>query len=541
MSPVRKSALLIALIACLTALAVQPGDLGSIDTTRRLQTTHSFWTSAPQVKPGDYPTFGLVGRNGRIYSWYGLGQSILMMPSDMLITTAIRLVPALGRHQGLREVFVSYTVSTAICIGAILLCFRFLVLLGFAVEHAIAGALTLLFATTFLHYTQNMMENNLMLLLTLAGFCFEYEWVKTGSTKPLVVGAAALGANLLVRLTTGLDLMAVTLFVGLCLYFESGVTPRTTRRLIQYVSFAFPVYALFGLIDRGYHFYRFGTFAGTYIGIFARQFRLMHPGVAPGFPFGNPFWTGFLGALVSPEKSIFLFDPMLIVTVIVAIVMWRRLTFPARALLVSATALLFAYMSFHAKISYELILPAYQKGWAGDVSWGDRYISTPVQLLAMISVPLLLQSWVMLKGFVRGTAITIGALSVAIQIASTIFWCPLEFCQEMTLPKPVFVVGLRFVNILAAIRGKSKAWGLSNYLTVQSAHSTIPYFYPIWALKESAIPHSAGLLLVGIWVAIIVTLIGLLFRIYAVCRSMPERVLCFGDTRRFNVGTGESI
>src|ERR1700691_1038039 len=93
------------LAALLTALLVQSGDLGSIDTTRRLQTTHSFWTSAPPVNSGDYPTFGLVGRNGRIYSWYGIGQSALMLPSDILITTAIRLVPALGRHQGLREVF----------------------------------------------------------------------------------------------------------------------------------------------------------------------------------------------------------------------------------------------------------------------------------------------------------------------------------------------------------------------------------------------------------------------------------------------------
>jgi hypothetical protein len=541
MSPVRKSALLIALIACLTALAVQPGELGSIDTTRRLQTTHSFWTAAPPVKPGDYPTFGLIGRNGRIYSWYGMGQSALMLPSDVLITTAIRVVPALGRHQGLREVFVSYTVSTAVSVAAILICFRFLLLLGFAVEQSIAGALTLLLATSFLHYTQNMMENNFMLLLTLAGFCFQYEWVKTGSTKSLVVGAAALGANLLVRLTTGLDLMAVTFFVGLCLYFESGVTPRTTRRLIQYVSFVFPVYALSLIIDRGYQFYRFGSFTGTYLGIFIQQFKQLHPGAAPNFPFANPFWRGFIGALVAPEKSIFLFDPMLIITAGVAFGMWGRLKFPVRAFLSGAVALLLGYMAFHARLSYELMLPSYQKGWAGDVSWGDRYVSTPVQLLAMISVPMLLQCWGRLKGFVRGTAITIGALSVAIQISSTVFWYPLEFCQEMTLPKPVFVVGLRFMNIAAAMTGKTKAWGLTNYLTVQSAHSTIPYFYPIWALKESAIPHSAGLLLVGIWVAMIVALLGLLFRIFAVCRSMPERALYFGPTQHFNVGTGESI
>ena len=130
MSPLQKPILLLALAACLTAVIVQPGNLGSIDTTRRLQTTHSLWTSAPPVKADDYPNFGIVGRNGRIFSWYGIGQSVLMLPSDILITTVIRLVPALHDHQGFREVFVSYTVSTFVCVLAILLCFRFLLLLG---------------------------------------------------------------------------------------------------------------------------------------------------------------------------------------------------------------------------------------------------------------------------------------------------------------------------------------------------------------------------------------------------------------------------
>ena len=80
--------LLLCLVAGLLAFAVQSGELGTIDTTYRLQTTHWLWTSQPQLYPDDYPDFGLHGRGGRLYSWYGIGQSLLMLPADVIATCA---------------------------------------------------------------------------------------------------------------------------------------------------------------------------------------------------------------------------------------------------------------------------------------------------------------------------------------------------------------------------------------------------------------------------------------------------------------------
>ena len=79
-------------------------------------------------------------------------------------------------------------------------------------RHSVAGVLALLFCTTHLHYTQNMMENNYILLLTLTGFSFQYEWLRTGSKRTLFVGSAAFGLNLLTRLTTALDLEDMAAF-----------------------------------------------------------------------------------------------------------------------------------------------------------------------------------------------------------------------------------------------------------------------------------------------------------------------------------------
>jgi hypothetical protein len=509
---VRRRIYLLLLAAFLTALIVQPGSLGSVDTVRRLQTTHSFWTSAPAVVQGDYPGFGLVGRKGTIYSWYGMGQSILMLPSDVIATEAIRLMPRLHGHEALRGLFVSYSVSTIICMMAVLMCFRFLSIFGFSIEQAIAGALTLLFATTFLHYTQNMMENNFILLLTLTGFACQYQWAKTNSTGYLLAGSMAFGANLLTRLTTGMDLVAGMVFVVVCISHQSDLA-SSLRRTIRYACVSFPCYAFFFALDRAYHFYRFGTVLGTYAGIYAVQYRALNPGLSPKFPLGNPFWNGFLGAFFSPEKSIFLFDPMLLVTILVAIIAWRRLTVEVRTFLLITTVLLFIYAAFHARISYEFLNQSWEKGWAGDLSWGDRYLTTPVQLLALMSTPLLLRHWTAIAPGFRRLSLSILGLAMAIQLASTIFWYPLEHNQAKMLPHPVFFIGLRFLNIAAAITGKSKEWGLTNGLTLQSSNSTTPYFYPIEVLRGGTGPHIGGQLLVGLWTVMIVALVVVLLKL----------------------------
>src|SRR5271156_1460733 len=82
---------LLLIAAALIAFVVQSGELGSADTTHRLQSTHAFWTSEPPVFPNEYPEFGVHGRGGTLQSWYGIGQSLLMLPSDIAGTFVARL------------------------------------------------------------------------------------------------------------------------------------------------------------------------------------------------------------------------------------------------------------------------------------------------------------------------------------------------------------------------------------------------------------------------------------------------------------------
>ena len=96
--------------------------------------------------------------------------------------------------------------------------------------------LALLFATTHLHYSQNMSENNYILLLTLTGICFQYEWLRGGSRQSLLIGSAALGLNLLTRLTTGLDLMACADFSCWCWSLRESDGRAIGARAFEYLE-----------------------------------------------------------------------------------------------------------------------------------------------------------------------------------------------------------------------------------------------------------------------------------------------------------------
>ena len=486
---------LLCLTAGLLAFVVQSGELGTSDTTHRLQTTHWLWTSEPQVFPNEYPEFGLHGRGGRLYSWYGIGQSLLMLPADLVGTWIARwsILSGYGDDPAVRSIVVSYSTSILVNVLTALVAFRLLRQLRFTVREAVLGVLALMFCTTHLHYTQNMMENNYIMLLTLAGFSFQYEWLRTGSKRALFVGCVALGLNLLTRLTTGLDLIAGGAFLLLVLWFEQVGGRDLWQRFAAYCKIAAPVYAFFLLLDRVYQFYRFGSFTNTYVSLFAKEQRLVDPTLPANFPWTTPFHEGILGALFKPEKSIFLFDPLLVLAILLLVVLWKRTSPEVRAYSVTSLLLLIAYIGFYARYTF----------WAGDFAWGDRYVSTSVELAALLAVPLLLRYRENLNAWIWRGGIAIIAVSLLIQLASLAFWLPLEIYQMETLGHPTFVIALRFKNIVAFALGKMDAWGLNNESMTQDpwdyVHITTWNFLPFLLRRVGVVPRWVVDVAFGIW------------------------------------------
>jgi hypothetical protein len=539
--------ILLCLAAGLLAFVVQSGELGTADTMHRLQTTHWLWTSEPQVFPNEYPEFGLLGRGGAIYSWYGIGQSLLMLPADLAGTWIARwrVFSGYGDDPAVRSIVVSYSTGILLNVLTAWLSFRLLRQLRFKVRESVAGVLAMMFCTTHLHYTQNMTENNYIMLLTLAGFSFQYEWLRTASQRALLIGSGALGLNLLTRLTTGLDVIAAGVFVLLVLWFEGLRGRELWRRIRAYSEVAAPVYALFLTIDRVYQFYRFGSFTNTYVSLFAKEQRMRDPTLPANFPWSTPFLEGILGPLFKPEKSIFLFDPLLVLAIVLLIVLWKRLLGPVRAYCVSSLLLLVGYICFYARYTY----------WAGDFAWGDRYVSTSVELAVLLAVPLLLRmrcdqksagmgrkpefasarnetakaglfpansapAFLIRPAFERWiwrVGIAVVVASLAIQVASLAFWLPLEIYQMETLGHPTFVIGLRFKNIAAFAFGKMDAWGLSNESMTQDAwdyvHITTWNFLPFLLRRVAVAPGWVVDAAFAVWGVAIASLLSVLAKL----------------------------
>jgi hypothetical protein len=491
---------LLALAAALIAFAVQSGELGSADTNHRLQASHSWWTSEPPVFPNEYPDFGVRGRGGKVQAFFGLGQSLLMLPADIAGTYLERL-PVFDDYRGndpsVSNIVVSYTTSILLSVLTALVCFRFLRRLNFSEGQAAAGVMALMVATTHLHYTQILQENNYIFLLTLVGISYQYEWLVSGSKRDLLIGSAAFGLNLLTRVTTGMDLIAGGLFILLALMFD-GVRGRALwARCRAYLAVAVPVYLFFGFMDRLYQFYRFGSFFNTYMSLTAQESRQRDPSLPLNFPFTTPFHEGFFGALFVPSKSVFLFDPLLVLAVLLAVVAWRRFSPAAKAYMIATSVLLLVYMAFYARYFV----------WAGDFAWGDRYVSTAAELAALLAVPLLLRYRSQLGRVVWAGGVALIAIAVAVQIASVAFWISLEEFQMETLGRSTFVVGLRFKNMVEFARGGMDPFGLADRLQIEDPwayqHITTWNFLPfqlqhagaapVWVVQVAFVLWGAGL------------------------------------------------
>jgi len=503
----RNPTFLLIAISFLTAFLVQSGELGTSDTTHRLRATHSLWTSEPPVLPEEYPEFGIHGRGGKLYGWYGIGQSLLMLSSDV-VGTYFENLPIFAEYQGtdpgVRTIVVSYSTSILVCVLTCLVCFRLLGLLDFTVNQRFVGVLALLFGTTFLHYTQNMTENNYIALLTLSGLTFQYDWLRSGKRWPLVLGSATLGANLLTRLTTGMDLIAVCLFLLLAAWLTKVRGSEVRSRAFHYARIALPIYAVFVLIDRAYQYVRFGSFFNTYSQLFGQEWKRLNPSLPAAFPFETPFRVGFFGALLTPEKSIFLFDPLLLLAVIVAAFAWKNFRPEIKAYFAAFGVLLFAYVSFYAKYT----------DWSGDTAWGDRYVATAAQIVALIAVPLLLRHRAEVGRVVWRVGLVIMLISMVIQLSSVTFWCPLEGYQLGTLNPPTFVVWLRLKNVMAFTLGKMSDWGLMKEDAIKDdwdyVHITTWNFLPFLLKRVGAAPAWVVEVLTVLWWTLLAGLISLL-------------------------------
>src|SRR5262249_20130129 len=157
------------------------------DVAYRLQASHSFWTSDPQVALNDPDLSFPIGRNGRRQIPWGIGQSLIMLPADMIISAAIsplhlpEVVEAKVRTAAVGYLIFPLVSATSVVVAALLL-----VRLGFSIGQSLIGSLALFFGTSLFPYTQIHQENSYLLLLDLLSLYGVLTWLRTRITSYLL-------------------------------------------------------------------------------------------------------------------------------------------------------------------------------------------------------------------------------------------------------------------------------------------------------------------------------------------------------------------
>jgi len=178
-----------------------------------------------------------------------------------------------------------------------------------------------------------------------------------------------------------------------------------------------------------------------------------------------------------------------------------------KAYVTSALLLVLAYVCLYARYTV----------WSGDFAWGDRYVSSAVEMAALISVPLLLKFREQLGRAVWMTGMILIGTSLIIQLASLAFWMPLEIYQADDFGHPQWIVWLRLKNIVAFALGKMGVWGLNTdamtYDQWDYQHITTWNFLPFVLRRIGAAPTWVVDAVFAVWGAASTGLLYVLFRV----------------------------
>jgi len=287
-----------------------------------------------------------LGEGERYYSKYGLGQPVLAVP---LYLTGMSVAKVFGIPKRFTTLF---TVSLFNPIVSSLVCFvLFLCALEIGLTQRIALFLSCAYgiSTTAWHYSQDFMSEPLTTLFLLGAFYFALKAL-SGSHRHYLYSGCAAGCAFLVRPAS---LVAIPCYLIYIIVKKRG--KESAKKLLKGASFFLGGFIPFLFMYFVYNFLRFGSIVET--------------GYGQGFT--TPLWVGVVGHLFTPGKSIFLYNPILIIAVI-GFYEFIKVK-PYEALLVALVFL--AHLLLYSK--WEV--------WMGGMCWGSRFLMVTFPYLVLSS------------------------------------------------------------------------------------------------------------------------------------------------------------
>ena len=318
---------------------------------------------------------GTIGRGGLYYSKYGIGQSLAELPLYL-----VGELFGLFAHAKASQVaeLVAMLTNPFIMAASCVVFYGIIRRLGYTRATAIRATLVLGIATPLWPYSKtDFSEPLLTLSLAVAVYCSLQARRLLASTRSTSIGTSrnlwwldlvtggALGIGVLTK-------YAALIYIPVFFLYAMLTLPNVRRQDLRTLA----------LVPRRLWFQRLAALltpilvAGVVV-LLVNALRFGSP-LATGYtiedrPFSGPLLVGLWGLLISPDKGLFFYDPLIFGGLLaLPLLVWHRPLDSLFPLGLFAGSLLF-YSAYHA--------------WSGASAWGPRYL---VPVLPYLLFPLLL-------------------------------------------------------------------------------------------------------------------------------------------------------
>jgi hypothetical protein len=327
------------------------------------QQARSLWERGDLAVGGINNTF--PGRDGRWYSQYGVGQSVLALPLYALGKLCDRALPARwhaalagpsigtepSRWGGDVPIFFGSLFGALVTAALGAVYYAASRRLGATPRGAVVAALLVGTTTHVLAQATTFLQHPLEALLLLSVFALLAEDARRPSVRMRAAAGALLGVALNVRVASLVALPALLAYAGAGWYARSRRDPvRTAREAAPLLLAMLPLAGVWAWVG----WVKFGA-------------------VPPRFNnegFATPLWVGLTGYLLSPGMAVWVFSPLLLISPWLLAWLWRRERRQAIAVLAIAASYLLCFAKYTA--------------WHGLWSaFGPRYLVAVVPLLLL--------------------------------------------------------------------------------------------------------------------------------------------------------------
>lgn len=331
---------------------------------------------------------GTFGREGELYSRKGLGLSLLAVPLAWLGLVV--------RQWGAVQTTLLLNSFVTALTGVLVLLYA--ELLGYSPGTSLMAVLFFGLGTMAWPYAKYFFSDPLAGLGVFASAYFLLRYKEVSSLFSPFLAGAGLGLAVVTRLANA---VTIPLFLALLIVY-SGYRPpqagwrkgaRRVRNMLvvgwkPLLLFLLPL-SLSVLLVGGYNYLRFGDIWQT--------------GYRPEESFSAPLMQGVLGLLISPGRGLFLYSPILALTIIAFPTFFRRHRLEAGFGLL----LFLAYLLLYGKWFM----------WHGGFAWGPRFMVPTIPFLVLAMAPLLEGLW---KGsrsaFYQAAVVSFLLFSLAVQL-----------------------------------------------------------------------------------------------------------------------------